>query len=219
MASPFTMKKELVQTGLRLYERGMVAGTDGNISVRLDGDRVMVTPSGSALGRLAPEDLLIVDLYGKPLQGKGRPTSELKMHLFVYQNRSDVFACVHSHAPYATAFSVAGIPLAEDILPEIVLFVGNIPLTEYAQPGTDAVPKAIEPHLEKSHAFLLRNHGLLTIGRSLEEAYNRHETVEHFARIVFAARQLGRLDTIPSEDFERLKKIRDRMDEIWGNRV
>lgn len=213
------MKNEIIQTGRRLYERGMVAGTDGNISVRLDDDRIMVTPSGFPLGRLAPEDLVTVDINGKPLQGKHPATSELKLHLFVYQNRPDVRACVHSHALYATAFSVAGMTLAEDILPEIVLFVGNIPITEYAQPGTDAVARAIEPYLEKHHAFLLRNHGLVTLGRSLDEAYHRHETVEHFAHVVFVARQLGRLDTIPSEDFERLKNIRDKLDEVWGNKA
>jgi len=212
------IRKEMAEIGRRLYERGMLAGSDGNISVRLDEDRVMITPSGLAKGRMTPDDLVIVNFAGKLLQGKGKPSSEMAMHLAVYREREDIQACVHSHAPHATSFAVAGIPLGEDILPEVVLFVGKIPLTDYAPPGTDAVPKSLEPHLENSNAFLLRNHGLLTIGRSLEEAYNRHETVEHYAHIVALARRLGNVDTIPSEDFQRLEKMRARLDKFWDQK-
>ncbi len=216
MASPFTMKKEMLEICRRLYDNRMIAGTEGNVSVRLDDDRILVTPTGKAKGFLAAEDLVIVDSNGKHLQGNLKASSELLMHLHVYKNRQEITACVHSHPPYATAFAVAGVALAEDILPEVVLFIGNIPLTDYAPPGTDAVPKAIEPYLETSNAFLLRNHGLLTIGRTLEEAYNRHETVEHYAQILFLARQLGNIEAIPSEDFQRLEKIRRKLDETWN---
>jgi len=216
MASPFTMKKKIVDVGQRLYARSMVSGSEGNISVKLDDDRIMVTPSGLPKGFLSPDDMVIVDINGKHLQGQNRASSELLMHLFVYQNRSEIAACVHSHPPYCTAFATAGIPLADDILPEVVLFIGRIPLTDYAPPGTDAVPKALEPHIENNHAFLLRNHGLLTVGRSLEEAYSRQEVVEHYARIVFLARQLGNIEAIPSEDFKRLEKMRSKLDEVWN---
>jgi L-fuculose-phosphate aldolase len=131
------------------------------------------------------------------------------MHLFAYQRRPDCRACVHSHPPYSTAFAVAGIPLAEDILPEVVVFVGGIPLAEYAPPGTPAVPESLEPFIAEHNAFLLRNHGLLTIGRSMEEALHRHETVEHFARIVHLARQLGNVSRIPAADFARLQQLRE----------
>jgi len=218
MASPFAMKKAIVDTGVRLYQRGMVAGTDGNISVRLDSDRIMMTPSGLPKGRLTPEDMVMIDVRGKHLQGKWQASSEMLMHLLVYDRRPDVTACIHSHAPYATAFAVAGVELGQDILPEVVLAVGPIPLTTYAAPGTDAVPKAIEPHVEKSNAFLLRNHGLLTVGRTLDEAYHRHELVEHLARIVHLARQLGNVEAIPSDDFTRLKRIRDKLDEVWDKK-
>lgn len=218
MASPFTIKKAIVDTGRRLYERGMLAGTEGNISVRLDNDRIVLTPSGMAKGRLSPEDVVIVDINGKRLQGNNRASSELLMHLFVYKSRPEIAACVHSHPPYATAFAVAGIPLVEDILPEMVLFIGGIPMTVYAPPGTDAVSKALEPHVETSNAFLLRNHGLLTIGRDLDEAYHRHEMVEHYARIVFLARRLGNVQAIPSEDFKRLDKMRRKLDEMWDGK-
>ena len=212
------MKKALVDTGQRLYARGYVSGTDGNFSVKLDDDRILITPAGVAKGQLAPDDLVIVDQNGKQLQGNRKPSSEMAMHLIVYKARPDIRACVHAHPPYATAFAVAGIHLAEDILPEVVVAVGGIPLTDYAPPGTDAVPKSIEPHLEANNAFLLRNHGLLTIGRSLDEAYHRHEVVEHYARIVFLARQLGNVASIPSEDFARLDKMRRALDAHWDDK-
>lgn len=218
MGSPFIVRKQIVEAGERLYRRGLVAGTDGNISVRLDDDRIMITPAGIAKGRMAPDDMVIVDINGKHLQGKNEASSESAMHLFVYRNRPEVKACVHAHPPCATAFAVAGIALAEDILPEVVLFVGGIPLTDYAPPGTDAVPRSLEPHIESNNAFLLRNHGLLTIGQSLDEAYNRHEMVEHFAKIVTLARQLGNVDSIPSEDFARLEKMRSRLEAAWSGR-
>lgn len=215
MLSPFVLKKTLIEFGARLYGRGLVAGTDGNLSVRLDEDRVLVTPSGVAKGFMTPDDPVIVDFTGKLLQGGKKASSELAMHLFAYQNRADIQACVHSHAPYATSFAVAGIELADDILPEMVLFVGKVPLTDYAAPGTDELPRVLEPHIAGSNAFLLRNHGLLTLGRTLEEAYNRHETIEHFARILFQARQLGNVDAIPSEDFQRLERMRAKLDTFW----
>lgn len=217
MLSPFTLRKRIVDIGQRLSERGLVAGTDGNISVRFDSERVLITPSGLPKGRLSPDDIIIVDINGKKLQGRLEPSSEILMHLFVYKNRPEITACVHAHPPYTTAFAVAGIDLADDVLPEVVVSVGTIPLTDYAPPGTDAVPRVLEPHIEKQNAFVLRNHGLLTIGRSLDEAYHRHETVEHCARIVHLTRQLGNLNRLPSEDFERLEKIRRKLDESWEN--
>jgi L-fuculose-phosphate aldolase len=216
MASPFMMKKQIIETARWLWEKKFIVGTDGNLSVRLDDDRIMVTPGGLAKGRLSPDDLVLVDRNGKHLQGRNKASSELAMHLCVYRERPDITACVHSHAPYSTAFAVAGVHLAEDVLPEVVVGVGGIPLTDYAPPGTDAVPKVLEPFLADNNAFLLRNHGLLTIGRTLEEAYNRHETVEHYARIVHLARQLGNVESIPSEDYERLAKMRQKLDETWG---
>lgn len=213
------MKNHIVSIGKRLSERGLVAGTDGNISVRLETDRIMITPAGKAKGYLNPDDMVIVDSNGKKLQGALSPSSEMAMHLFVYKNRPEVSACVHAHPPHATAFAVAGIDLQNDILPEVVVFVGGIPLTDYAPPGTDAVPRALEPHIEKCNAFLLRNHGLLTIGRTLEEAWCRLETVEHYSKILHLARQLGNVNCIPSEDFQRLEKIRQKRDEVWEKRT
>jgi L-fuculose-phosphate aldolase len=218
MASPFIMKNDLIEIGRLMYQQKMIAGTDGNISVKLDDDRIMITPSGLPKGNLKPEDIVIVDINGKHLQGNLKASSESLMHLFVYKNRPGIKACVHSHAPYITAFAVAGIHLAEDILPEVVVSIGGIPLTDYAPPGTDAVPKCLEPYIAANNAFVLRNHGLLTIGRSLNEAFFRHETVEHYARIVHLARQLGNIDSIPSDDFKRLEKMRQKLDDTWSQK-
>ena len=217
MNTPFMTKQEICNIGKLLYESGMLAGTDGNISVKLDDDRIMITPSGAAKGRMSPEEMVIVDINGKHLQGSNQASSEMLMHLAVYKARPEIKSCVHSHAPYATAFAAAGIELSADILPEVVVFIGSIPLTDYAPPGTDAIPKSLEPFLENSNAFLLRNHGLLTIGHDLSEAFNRHETVEHFARIMHLARQLGNVNSIPSDDFKRLEKMRTKLDEAWNS--
>ncbi len=216
MVFTFNISTVIADFGRRLYERGMLVGTEGNISVRLDDKRILVTPAGFPKGRLSAEDMVVVDPDGKCLEGTNQPSSELLMHLFVYRSRPQINACVHSHPPFATAFAVAGIPLAEDILPEVVLFVGRIPITEYAQPGTVAVPKALEPYIATSNAFVLRNHGLLTIGRDLEEAFHRHETVEHCARVIFLARQLGAVKAIPSQDLERLQVMRVNQEKSRG---
>lgn len=210
MAIPADIQRQIVEVGLRLQQRGFLAGSDSNLSVRLEDGRILITPSGKAKGRLDPADLIAVDSDGRKLEGIGNPTSEMAMHLAVYRTRPEVNACVHTHAPNATAFAVAGIPLPDDILPEVVVFVGPIALCEYAPPGTEAVPRSLEPFIRSHHAFLLRNHGLLTIGRSLEEASNRHETVEHYARILRLARQFGEwsVHSIPRDDFDRLTRIR-----------
>ena len=199
--------------GRLLYERGLIAGSEGNISVRLDNNRVLVTPSGLPKGTLQPDDLIVVDAEGRQIEGTRAASSELPMHLHIYRGRPDIHACVHSHAPHATSFAVAGIELPGDILPEVILFVGPICLTEYAPPGTDAVGTSLEPFLASGNAFLLRNHGLLTIGNSLKQAFHRHETVEQCARIVHLARQLGNVDSIPPSDKQRLERIRQRLNE------
>jgi L-fuculose-phosphate aldolase len=168
----------------------------------------MITASGIPKGRMTGADLLTVNLAGEVVEGSGRPSSEIQMHLTCYRSRSDIAAVVHSHAPYATAFAAADQQLPADVLPEAVLFVGEIPLTEYAPPGTEAVGQSLAPYLKDNNAFLLRNHGLLTIGRTLDEAMNRHETVEHLARISWLANQIGGATPIPAEDLQRLTEMR-----------
>ncbi|MBN1212309.1 MAG: class II aldolase/adducin family protein [candidate division Zixibacteria bacterium] len=209
----FEIKSRIVETGQRLAEREMVAGSDGNISARLDMTQFVITPSGLPKGRLRLEDLVVVDMDGKVIEGYRAPSSEIAMHLYVYRNRPDINASVHGHPPFATAFAVAGVRLERDVLPEVVLLVGDVPLTAYAPPGTGAVPESLAPYIKKHSAFMLANHGLLTIGRNLEEAYNRHETVEQYAKILHLARQLGDIKHIPAEDFTRLEQMRIRLEQ------
>ncbi len=205
------IRNRLVEIGRRMYERGFVAGSDGNLSARLPDGTILITPSGAAKGELASEDLVVVEPDGRLVAGVGKPSSEAAMHLFVYRRRPDIMACVHSHAPHATAFAAAGIQLPDSVLPEVVLFVGGIPLTAYAPPGTEAVPKSLEPFVTDHNAFLLCNHGLLTIGRTVRQAWYRHETVEHYARIVALARQLGSVESIPADDIRRLDEMRRQL--------
>jgi L-fuculose-phosphate aldolase len=181
------------------------------MSIRLDSERILITRSGVAKGRMTENDIVVVNPQGGHIKGDGEPSSEMLMHLFVYRERPDIMACVHAHPPHATAFAVAGIPLEANILPEVVVYVGEIPLAGYASPGTDAVPKSLAPFVKNHNAFLLANHGLLTIGRNLEEALNRHETVEQFARILSLARQLGPVSHIPHKDIERLTATRQAL--------
>ncbi|HSG98767.1 MAG TPA: class II aldolase/adducin family protein [candidate division Zixibacteria bacterium] len=199
-------RQALVDIGRRLWLKGFVAGSDGNLSLRLDQDRLLVTPAGAAKGRLERSQIVLTDLAGSPLDGQ-RPSSELGMHLRVYRECPAVRACVHSHPPHATAFAVAGIEPPADVLPEVVALVGSIRLTAYAPPGTTAVGDSLEPYLFDSHAFILKNHGLLTVGASLEQAYNRHEIVESYCRILTIAKTLGSIDRLDPDEVDRLKKL------------
>jgi L-fuculose-phosphate aldolase len=217
MLAEIEYRQQIVEIGRRLAERQMVSGADGNISTRLPDGRILITPSGLAKGRLRPDDLVIVDPHGQKLEGSRSASSESPMHLAAYKMRPDINACVHAHPPYVTSFAVAGEELPYDVLPEVVVCVGPVPLTEYAPPGTSAVPDSLAPFLPDHVAFLLRNHGLLTIGRNLEEAYLRHETVEHFARILHLARQLGNVERIPEEDLERLEELREKLQRTAPN--
>lgn len=217
MPSPFTAKSDIVALGKLLSERRMAAGSSGNISVRLSDDTILITPTGVSKCGLAPEDLVTIDLSGKRLQGRLEPSSEKEMHTSIYRARPDIFACVHSHAPYATAFAVAGIEIDSSLLPELVLAVGSIPLIDYAPPGTGAAGALITARPESGTAFLLRNHGLVTIGTTLQQAWLRHDVVEHAAEVLHHARLLGSLNAIPDADFQRLDLLRRKLDQSWNS--
>ena len=194
--SIFALRREVVEIGRRLYDRGLVVAGEGNISARLADRRILVTPAGLCKGRMAPEDMVVVDAAGVRLQGEHAPSSELPMHLTALAARRDIGACVHAHPPHATAFAVAGIALADCILPEVVATLGSVPLADYATPSTQEVGASIAKHLERFDAFLLKNHGVLTIGADLEDAYRKMEIVERFAEIVSIARGLGAVDEL-----------------------
>jgi len=203
-----SQRNSMIDFGRNLYQAGLIAGTDGNLSVRVDENRLLITPSGAAKGRMKPEDMVMADLEGNILEG-GRPaSSEILMHLHAYKKRQDIKACCHAHPPHATAFAAVGKELPFDILPEIVLTLGRIPLTEFAPPGTQAVPDSLDPYIENNDAFLLRNHGVLTLGRTIEEAFSRMESVEHLAKITYIALHIGDLSHLGPDEINRLEAIR-----------
>jgi L-fuculose-phosphate aldolase len=181
----------LVACGRRLDALGFAPATDGNASARLGPGSLLVTPAGREKGSLTPEELLLVDLEGRVLEGEGRPSTEMPMHLLCYRRRGDVGGVVHAHPTVATAFAAAGVPLDATVMPEIVLTVGPVPLVPYATPGTEELARALEPLVDGHDAFLLASHGVLTLGRDVREALHRMERVEHLAKVTLAARLLG----------------------------
>lgn len=208
--SIFSLKNEIIQVGKRMYERGYVASNDGNISARIDSERVLITPTGISKGFMKPEDLVICDYSGKVISGSRRPSSEVFMHLQVYKERPDVNSVCHSHPPYATGFAVAGIPLDKCVLPEVIIALGSIPLIEYGTPGTEEFYKPVLKLLKDYDAFLLANHGALTIGKDVLNAYHKMETLEHFAHIAFVAQQIGYVKTLNREQVQKLTDQREK---------
>jgi len=183
------LREQMVAVCRRLQQLGLVTATDGNVSCRA-GDALLVTPSGSVKGALRPKDLLLVDLEGRLLEGHGRPSSELKMHLLVYRRRPDVNAVVHAHPPVATALTLAGLAFTAEALPEVWLTLGPVPTAPYATPSTKEVPAAIEALVADHQALLLERHGSLCFGRDLAQAYMRTEKLEQAARVLFIAHEL-----------------------------
>ena len=211
MSSLVALKKEMVEICRQMYQRGYLVATDGNVSVRLNEKRILITPTGVCKGFLSLKDLVTVDYGGKKLTRGPNPSSELLMHLFIHQRRKDVNAVVHAHPPFGTSFAVAGISLNEPILPEIAVFVGEVPLLAYATPSTSEVPDSLKDFVDKHQAFLLKNHGVVTLGKNLLQAYHRLERVEHLAKIYAQAKNLGKVEMLSSSDLEKLSKIKERM--------
>ena len=202
------IRADIVEVGRRLWERGFVASNDGNISVRLDGDRLITTPKSVSKGFMTPDMMVITDLQGNKLASERDPSSEIKMHLQVYRDRPDARAVVHAHPPTATGFAVAGIPLDRAVLAEVVTTLGSIPIAEYATPSTDELPQACSKYLKAHDGLLLANHGALAIGPDLFTAYHRMETIEHFAKISLVTRMLGQEHLLSREEVARLQGLR-----------
>jgi class II aldolase/adducin family protein len=194
--------------GKLLYDRGYVAANDGNLSMKTAPDRLLVTPSGVSKGRLTPDMLLVTDLEGNVLEGNRHPSSETKMHLAVYRGRPDVGAVVHAHPPVSTAFAVCRRGMETPYLSELVTGLGAVPCTpSFAMLSTDQVPRSVEPYLADHCAVLLANHGALTWGEDLWEAFDRMETVEHTAKILLNARLLGDPVALTQEETAELRSM------------
>jgi L-fuculose-phosphate aldolase len=211
MKSPFEIKKDICEVGHKLYAKGFVAANDGNISVKINDHEFYCTPTGVSKGSLTPDMIIKVDENGNKLEGKLNPSSEIKMHMRVYRDRPDVNAVVHAHPPVATAFTVADINLDQYILPEAVLTIGEVPTCDYGTPSTMEIPDSLEPYIQDHDAFLLRNHGALTVGCDLTKAMFVMEEVEFNAIICKHAMELGAVHEIPNEQLKKLMELRKKM--------
>ncbi len=213
----------IVRACARLHARGLLAGTEGNVSVRLGDGTLLTTPAGADKAVLVPEALVRLRADGSPCHdvtpdgdscnmrrgaAPGRASSEVRMHVRVYAERPDVGAVVHAHPPVATAFATAGRPLPADVLPELIVNVGPVALVPYARPGTEALPEAMMPWLSTHHVFLLANHGVTAVGASLDEAVHRLESCEQAARILLGAHLLGGASALPAGEADALDALR-----------
>lgn len=210
LVSEWQLRREMVEIGQKAYNRGFVTATDGNISARLMGDRLLITPSGSCLGELRPEHLIYVDLEGKVLSGKGKPTGELSMHLAAYRERPDINALIHAHPPITTGFTIAGESLAQCVIPEVVVIFGTIPTTEYATISTAEGAEVIKNLIKDHDALILDRHGTLTVGNHLIDAYRKLEKVEYCAQVTLTAHLLGRVKTLSADEIMKLEKVRKK---------
>lgn len=197
-------RRDLVRVAKWLHRLGFTPGTSGNLSTRLDRERLLVTPTGVSKCMLKPEDIVIVDLQGRLLAGTRRVTSEVSMHLAVYSIRSDVSAVIHSHPAVATAFACSGWPLDQMLCQEAVMTLGVVPLAKYATTGTDEVAASLAPYIPDHDAILMANHGAVSYGETLLEAFQKMETLEHLAQVALAAHQLGSPQPLSSQQVQDL---------------
>jgi L-fuculose-phosphate aldolase len=208
MKSLLQHRHEIVHFGRLLHQTGLVAATDGNLSVRLGDSNFLCTPTLMSKGMMTAEDLVVVDALGHKVMGERNVSSEIAMHLFIYRNRSDVGAVVHAHPPTATGFAAAGIPLDSALCSEIVITLGTVPLANYETPGTPELAEALAPLVGEHDAILMANHGVVTYGEDLLSAYMNMETVEHYAKIALVTHMLGRQKPLSDTHLSKLREIR-----------
>jgi L-fuculose-phosphate aldolase len=203
-----SLKSDLVYFAKLCYKNGFLAATDGNLSVRTKKNFFLTTASGICKGKTGLKDIVKVDAGGKVKSGRKKPSSELKLHLFLFRKRKDVNAVIHTHPVFCTAFAAAGIALDKPVLPEVYLKLKKIPLAKYATPSTDEVPGSVAEYAGEYNAILLSNHGLVAMGKSLEEAYYVTEKAEQFARISFYARLLGGEKKLTKSQLTKLDNLK-----------
>lgn len=204
MSSERQYRKQIVHYGHMLHERGLVAATDGNLSVRLDSGSILVTPTAMSKGMMRPSDMVIVDMEGNRIAGRRNVSSEIGMHLLIYRLRPDVNGIVHAHPPTATGFAACGKALTQPLVCEVVIGLGCIPLAQYGTPGTPELADALEPLVPQYDAILMKNHGVVTYASELACAYMKMETVEHFAKIALVSHLLGQEQPLNDQEVEKL---------------
>jgi L-fuculose-phosphate aldolase len=204
------LRQDIVDVGKLVYQKSWVAANDGNISIRLDSQRVLCTPTAISKGMMHPDDLIICDYEGNKIEGRRECTSEIAMHMTIYKMRPDIQSVVHAHPPTATGFATAGRALNQALLPEAIICLGCVPLAEYGLPGTPALTDGMLPYIPKYDAILMGNHGCVAYGEDVHQAFFRMETVEHFARITLVAELLGGPKCLPRDEVEKLFDSRER---------
>jgi L-fuculose-phosphate aldolase len=209
MSHTDTLKSQICEIGRRMWQRDLVAGTDGNISVRLDSDQLLCTPTMCSKGFMEPSDICLLSIGGEQLAGDKRRSSEVLLHLEIMKARPDVMSVVHCHPPHATAFALTGRQVPLGAMAEADVFLGDVPLVPYDTPGTAKFAQSILPFVHVSNVCLLANHGAVTFGTSLEQAYNLMEVLDAYCRILLHAESLGPLSTLSPEHRSILAKIRD----------
>ncbi|MGI8744501.1 MAG: class II aldolase/adducin family protein [Bryobacteraceae bacterium] len=204
------LRQDVVDVGKLVFDKGWVAANDGNISIRLDANRILCTPTAISKGMMRPDDLIICDCAGNKLEGIRERTSEIAMHMTIYKIRPDVKAVVHAHPPVATGYATAGRALNQALLPEAIICLGCVPLADYGLPGTPALTDGMLPYIPKYDAILMGNHGSVAYGEDVYQAFFRMDTVEHFARISLVAELLGGPKVLPRYEVEQLFAARER---------
>ncbi len=211
MPNPWKLKQEMCEIGRRIYERGLVSAFEGNLSVRLAPDRLLCTPSLLCKGLLKPEDLCVVDMTGKQLSGERKRSSEIYLHLGIYRARPDAQAVVHTHAPHATAFAITHTPVPSCVSGEVEVFLGEVPLAPYATAGSPEMGEVVAPLVREANVVLLSNHGVVSHGKSLEEALHRTEILEAYCRTLILARQIGSVQRLSDQNMRDLMALKAKL--------
>jgi L-fuculose-phosphate aldolase len=212
MINAHKIKQDICEIGRRIYNKGFAAANDGNITVRISENEVLCTPTMQSKGFLKPEDICLVDMTGKQLAGNKKRSSEALLHLEIYRQRSDIKSVVHCHPPHATAFAVAREPIPQCVLPEVEVFLGDVPITRYETPGGQAFADTILPFVQKSNVIILANHGTVSFGEDVERAYWWTEILDAYCRILMLAKQLGKVNYLNEKEERELLALKDK----WG---
>lgn len=212
MVNEMEIKQHICEIGKRIYNRNMVAANDGNISVKLNDNEFLCTPTGVSKGFMTPEYICKVDAKGNVIHAnKGfKPSCEIQMHMRIYEKRPDVGAVVHAHPSFATAFAIAGIPLTQPIMPEAVISLGCVPIVEYGTPSTMEIPDNLEKYLPYYDAVLLENHGAVSWSTDLLAAYHKMESLEFYAELLYKSRMLGGPKEFDTDNIKKLYEVRQK---------
>jgi L-fuculose-phosphate aldolase len=208
----FKIKKDICEIGRRIYNKGFAAANDGNITVRVSENEVLCTPTMHSKGFLTPDDISTIDFTGKQIAGRKKRSSEALLHLEIYRQRPEIKSVVHCHPPHATAFAVAREPIPQCVLPEVEVFLGDVPITRYETPGGQQFADTIRPFVDRTNVIILANHGTVSFGENVERAYWWTEILDAYCRILLLAKQLGGVRYLSHDKSRELLELKDQ----WG---